>query len=336
MATYYVRVDGSNSNAGTADTSGGAWLTLAHAAANVAAGDTVYVRGSAGNASSFPTSSLDYTVSAYFTPTAGSAGSGLIKWIGLGTTPTINAPGLCFYAASYHWFEDLYFVATSNTAGSYGVLNVTEGVIRNCIINLNNQSAQVGIGSAGGSISKVTIYGGTSSPTSSSGAHGIDVTGTQISIHGCRIYKCRDSGIKGLGFDVRDCLIYGNVGDGILCNASDTYNACTIVNNTIHGNSGHGINVNGTNGAYWTYIKNNNITSQTGGSKAGIYCATSSSDIRKRDWGYNNVWNNTANYTNCTADSTDFSVNPSYTDAANGDFTPSEATLDGAAFPVSW
>lgn len=43
-ATYYVRTDGNNGNAGTANTSGGAWLTIDYAADHVAAGDTVRVQ----------------------------------------------------------------------------------------------------------------------------------------------------------------------------------------------------------------------------------------------------------------------------------------------------
>lgn len=41
--TYYVRKDGNDANTGTSDTSGGAWLTIQHAAETVVSGSTVYV-----------------------------------------------------------------------------------------------------------------------------------------------------------------------------------------------------------------------------------------------------------------------------------------------------
>jgi len=45
MATYYVRPDGSNSNAGTSSGTGGAWATIAKAlgSAGIASGDTVWI-----------------------------------------------------------------------------------------------------------------------------------------------------------------------------------------------------------------------------------------------------------------------------------------------------
>lgn len=337
MATYYLRTDGNDSNAGTSNTSGGAWRTFGKAASTVAAGDLVLVVGTAGNASSYPTSSLDYTIGSFFTPTAGSAASGRVKWIGLGSMPTVDCPGLAFYNTVFQWIEGIYFVATTNSNGGYGILNMqANDVVTGCILNLNNQASLVGINTNNGAIKGNEIYGGTASPTSSSGAYGIQVGNYSALIAGNRIRKCRDHGIyvSGAAADVRNNLIYSNVGDGININGAGVVNG-SVENNTINGNSGHGISVASTNGAAWHTLRNNCITNHTQSGKAGINCATSSSDPRTTDWGYNNVWNNTSNYTNCSASSTDFSVDPGYANASTGDFTPSQSSLK-AAFPTAF
>ncbi len=317
---------------------GGAARQLVDVATSVVAGNTIYVRATAGNATSYPTSSLDYTISAYFTPTNGSEAAGFVKWIGENGMPTIGAPGLAIYNCQYSWLEGLYFVATGAANPSNGMLNPALGsVIYNCIVNQNSQAGLIGINAPGATkIISCEVYGGSTSPSASSGAHGIMLTLYGSGVIGCRIRYCRDGGITSNGAAsgclIQSNFIYGCAGNGIESSITGTVDH-QIIGNTIDGNSGHGITITGTNGAIANIIRNNNITNHTQSGKSGINVATSDSDKRKPVWGWNNVWNNTANYTNVTADSTDLSVDPDYVDAANGDFTPQEVTLKGAAFP---
>lgn len=339
MATYYVRTDGNDGNAGTANTSGGAWLTIAYAMTQVAAGDTVYVVAAAGNAATMPTSGLDFSLSTYGTPASGTEAAGYVRWVGLGGMPTIGCAGLAWYNAGLQWFENLYLVATANTFGDLGMIgNCAAAVLRSCVLNLNNQSAFVGARLSDPTVIGCDFYGGSASPSASAGSHGLLVQTYNGFIQGNRFRYCRDAGINvgQNGVAILNNLIYGNAGNGVQLDGNSVVPA-QVIGNTIHGNGGHGVAITASNAAIWAVLRNNNITGHTQSGKAGISVATGSSDPRRRGgWGYNNVWNNTTNYSGVTADPTDFSVDPDYVDAATGDFTPQEASILDAAFPTAF
>jgi hypothetical protein len=333
MPTYYVRTDGSDSNAGTSDTSGGAWLTIAYANSQIVAGDTVYVRGIAGNAASFPTSSFDYTISSALTGVAGSLSVGRTRWIGIGSMPTIGTPGAAWSAFNHATFDNLYFCASNNTGGGGGFLGGANCEVLNCVFNMNLKTSMVGLKLNTSTVVNCTIYGGGTSPTLSAGCHGIISDNYSNYIQSCRIMYCRENGIHcNAGGNIRECKIYGCAGNGITFASASTCHS-NATGNTIHGNAGMGIYFSSTDNAGWAIVRNNIITNHLQSGKYGISC-TASSDLKKLTWGYNNVWNNTGNYSNVTASATDLSVDPQFVDAANGDFTPQNAALM-AAFPLN-
>lgn len=128
---------------------------------------------------------------------------------------------------------------------------------------------------------------------------------------------------------VSNCIIENNAGDGIT-----TTNAKVIwcvANCTIDGNSGDGIDMN-TAAAQGGFVSiyNNNITNNGGyglrfGADVDPYLATFID--------YNNFYNNTSgSYLNYSGGAGDTSVDPSYTDRTNSDFSIGTA-LKAAGWP---
>lgn len=126
-ATYYVRTDGSDSNAGTANTSGGAWLTVQKAANTITAGDTVLVQSG--------------TYSETVTVDSGDGSSGSPKvFIGVGN-PTVTKWDL----------RDAYvtvsgFAVSSSTADATGIImraGASFALIRSNLISVKGIGIEV-------------------------------------------------------------------------------------------------------------------------------------------------------------------------------------------------
>ena len=121
-ATYYVRKDGSNSNTGTADNAGGAWLTVQKAATTMVAGDTVYIRAG--------------TYEETATTAAGGTSGNPIRYIGEGDTT--NLWGIIF---AHSWIEARNMMCKFTTTGGYTINStVNDGVIDNITFDTSTVS----------------------------------------------------------------------------------------------------------------------------------------------------------------------------------------------------
>jgi hypothetical protein len=114
-ATYYVRTDGSNANAGTSNTAGGAWLTIGFAVDSVTAGDTIRIQ--AGTYNEIPTPSDN-----------GTSGSS-ITYVADGT---VNVCGMELNGNSYLRFIGLVFNegagCADNNTGIVRLLGTNTGI----------------------------------------------------------------------------------------------------------------------------------------------------------------------------------------------------------------
>lgn len=309
---------------------------LANLGPYVVPGNTVFLRATAGNAASFPTTSLDYAIAGFATPTPGDEANGLVRWVGENGVPTIGSPGLGFYQCAFQSWEGLYFAATSNGTGTFGVLNMNTSRVLGCTINLNLQATLLGIFAQSSEILGTEVYGGGTSPTSSSGSYGISLGSYNNVVRSCKVHHCRDHGIFTPldGNTVVDCQIYGNAGNGVEAESTATAIFSSIAGNTIVANGGHGVNLQSTAAASIYEVINNMITDHAGSGKAGINCAdgtTAVNDRRKRMIDYNNVHGNTSNYANVSAGAHDLSVDPSYNNAGAFDYTPTNAAVKAGA-----
>lgn len=126
-ATYFVRTDGSDSNTGTSNTSGGAWRTIQKAANTIVGGDTAYINEGA------------YAEAVTINIGDGSAGN-YKKFVGVSSPSTTKFT----VQDAYCWIEGL--TVTNSTVNEIGVrLRASSGntVITNCTITIAGVGIEV-------------------------------------------------------------------------------------------------------------------------------------------------------------------------------------------------
>jgi hypothetical protein len=248
--------------------SGGA-VTAPTITSPLAAGHTIYLRGSGSDA---PVSA-DYASPAYGIYPAGNDTVGQIRLIGYNGRPKISGYGLIFYTTAWH-IENLEVIANGNSF-------TTQGLINGAIFVKNVRFDQAGydiVGCSAGSYYGCSFInsGSTSAGTSQA------IIGAPIII-GCMFYNWRGPVLNtgtwanALRMEesiianshsttaalmltiagssqraiIRNCTFYGNVGDAVKIMGNTTYDAFTaesivFFNNIFANNGAYGIRYTGT------------------------------------------------------------------------------------------
>lgn len=328
------------------------WQSLmndSNAAGNKAvAGNIIWIRGSGSDSPS----SADYTTTGFIaSQVAGNTTDGYIKICGENGRPWLRGNGLAFYNCSRLYFENLYFDSSSNSNGSYGIVNLnTNNTLLNCVFDLGTNYSHCGLQVSGGG--NALIYceiKATAGQSFSSQCYGINVSSYGLWLFGCNVHDVRDVGIyegnTASTFTCVDTLISDCKSDGVYVQNTGTVSPTVIRNCTIDGNSGHGIAVATRAALGSLHVVNSNITNHSVSGKKGINVATgttASNDRTKRFMDYNNFYGNDGNYGTISAGSHDTTLDPQYTGAGSNDFSVGTnlkaigfpSTLRGSATPT--
>ncbi len=293
-------------------------------------GNTVNVRASGSGSVGSP----DYTQAGYGSYSSGDTTNGYITWQAYNGTFYMSGDGLMWYNFSNHKWIGGYFVVTGASNGGFGIFgSMTASVLVNCTIDGNNQAVAGFCGTSatatGGGLIGCELKGGGTSSLSGFAPGNYGCFAKNCNIHGWGAWGIQGTGT---GLQLSSCAIWNNVSGGVQLVTTSTVvtsvDGCTIDGNT----TGPGIQITTTIAATWSSIVNNNITNNGtyGIDVAAGTATTNNAAILFAD--YNNVYNNsTSNYHNLSAGAHDLSVDPNYTNASTGHFTPANTGLIAAA-----
>lgn len=327
MATYYVKaVGGNNGNAGTSE--GAAWATLSYASTQVAAGDTVNIKGDA-----------DYAEGWTVQTTAGTAAAP-ITWRAYNATPgdgglaTVTGSASRAYCMrldkDYNSFEGLVF-----TAPTTGCVDQYATTYSTLFLRCKFQRGAGGTGLKGLYSSTFASYTVRVVESLFDGLTGIPLTLYYNGwLEACAIKGCGAITIAGYnnGVNVRGCLIYDSPDHGIslTSNTSDI----TIVGNTIDGVTGSGIYSASSTTVRGIYVSRNLITNSSG---YGIsYPSAIDGAFLGCDW--NAFYNNTSGArNNFPAGARDLALSADpYANRSGKDYSPNTTAGGGAALRAAY
>lgn len=261
MSTWYVEKGGSDSNAGTAQGAGNAWLTVSHGVATMAGGDTLYVKYSA----------TVYGNTATMTPPAGTVAAPT-QILGYFSTPGDNG----FSAGTWSW------PTIQTTSGSFTQFTVSAAycVIGNFILDGNSVSASRGIGT----LTTASDHFFFNVWVKNCLSNGFQIN-TPASLANCRASNCTLSGFSlTANATVNCCLADANPAPGFLSSggtrilllscasrgntsANHGYSLantseCVLQKCVAYGNAGDGINYSGA--TFRPIIQNCDLVDNTG------------------------------------------------------------------------
>ncbi len=309
---------------------GSGTVTAPGTTSGLAPGNTIHIRASGSGSVGSP----DYPQTGYATYKSGDTTSGYISWVAYNGTPYVVGNGLIVFSTNYHKSTGIYFSANGASNGNYGLWGqVSECVFINCTFDANNK-AVAGIGD-GGTCTNLLLIGCELVGNGTTSLNGLKLTG-----YGCKVQNCKIHGWGAWGvFDgansvqVINCAIYLNTSGGVSLSSTTGAAINEVIGCTIDGNTGDGVKVATVAAATQVKIVNNNITNNGGiglniaaGSLAAVTAALAFVD-------YNNVYNNTSGpySSNFAGGAHDLNVDPGYTNASAGQFTPSNNALIAAA-----